>query len=328
MSDVAAEPTSAKDLVARFRRWLAWGIAVAALLYVAFSVWIGIDSVRDALVRFSWLYYVPAIVLTLLNYALRFWKWHYLIRRLDVPISAKDNAVIFGSGLAMVLSPGKVGELLKPYLLSERTGVPMTQTIPALVTERLTDGIAVLVLAAISVSTYAGDKAQYVFVPIALTAAGLAVLSSESLSYRILGPMTRLPGVLGKIGNTLSGMYAAMRVCVAPVPLILTVVVSIIAWGGECIGYWLVLIGFGATPTLGVSTFLYAFATVTGGASPGGLGVADGVLVELPQTLVAGLDPGSALASALLIRLATLWLGVVIGAVALLGVGDVRRKSG
>jgi hypothetical protein len=42
----------------------------------------------------------------------------------------------------MVLSPGKVGELLKPYLLSERTGVPMTQTIPALVTERLTDGIA------------------------------------------------------------------------------------------------------------------------------------------------------------------------------------------
>jgi uncharacterized protein (TIRG00374 family) len=204
----------------------------------------------------------------------------------------------------------------------------MTQTIPALVTERLTDGIAVLVLAAISVSTYAGDKAQYVFVPIALTAAGLAVLSSESLSYRILGPMTRLPGVLGKIGNTLSGMYAAMRVCVAPVPLILTVVVSIIAWGGECIGYWLVLIGFGATPTLGVSTFLYAFATVTGGASPGGLGVADGVLVELPKTLVAGLDPGSALASALLIRLATLWLGVVIGAVALLGVGDVRRKSG
>jgi uncharacterized protein (TIRG00374 family) len=328
MSDVVSEPTSAKELVARFRRWLAWGIAVAALLYVAFSVWVGIDSVRDALVRFSWLYYVPAIVLTLLNYALRFWKWHYLIRRLDVQIPAKDNAVIFGSGLAMVLSPGKVGELLKPYLLKERTGVAMTQTIPALVTERLTDGIAVLVLAAISVSTYAGDKAQYVFVPIALTGAGLAVLSSESLSYGILRPMTRLPGVLGKVGHTLNGMYAAMRVCVAPVPLILTVLVSIVAWGGECIGYWLVLKGFGATPTLGVSTFLYAFATVTGGASPGGLGVADGVLVELPKTLVAGLDPGSALASALLIRLATLWLGVVIGAVALVGVGDVSRKSG
>ena len=86
MSVPATDETSAKDLVARFRRWLAWGIAAAVLLYVGFSVWVGIDSVRDALVRFSWIYYVPAIVLTLLNYALRFWKWHYLIRRLGVQI--------------------------------------------------------------------------------------------------------------------------------------------------------------------------------------------------------------------------------------------------
>lgn len=316
------------ELIARFRRWLAWGVALAALLYVGFSAWVGIASVKDALTRFAWLYYVPAIVLTLLNYALRFWKWHYLIRRLDVAIPAKDDAVIFGSGLAMVLSPGKVGELLKPYLLRERTGAPMTQTIPALITERLTDGIAVLVLAAISVSTYAGDKAQYVFVPIALTAAGLAVLASERLSYAILRPLSAGPGFIGKVGRTLSGMYAAMRVCVAPVPLVLTVAVSIVAWGGECVGYWLVLKGFGVTPSLGVSTFLYAFATVSGGASPGGLGVADGVLVELPRRLVSGLDPGAALASALLIRLATLWLGVILGALALLRVGDAGAKSG
>lgn len=324
-----AEATpSAAELIARFRKWLAWGVAIAALLYVGFSAWVGIASVRDALSRFAWIYYVPAIVLTLLNYALRFWKWHYLIRRLDVDISVKDDAVIFGSGLAMVLSPGKVGELLKPYLVREATGAPMTQTIPALVTERLTDGIAVLALAAISVSTYAGDKAQYVFVPIGLTAAGLAVLASESLSYRILRPLAAAPGIVGKVGSTLTGMYAAMRVCVAPVPLVLTVLVSIVAWGGECVGYWLVLKGFGADPSLGVSTFLYAFATVSGGASPGGLGVADGVLLELPPRLVAGLDPGAALASGLLIRLATLWLGVILGAIALLRVGDARAKSG
>ncbi len=238
----------------------------------------------------------------------------------------KEDAWIFGSGLAMVLSPGKVGELLKPWLVRERTGTPMVQTIPALITERLTDGIAALVLAAISVSTYAGDRAQYVFIPIALTIGGLAVLSSQRLSLAILNALGR-GRPLERLAARLIEMYTAMRICVAPVPLVVTVLVSMVAWGGECVGYWLVLKGFGASPTLGVSTFLYAFATVSGGASPGGLGIADGVLVELPKRLVLGLDPGSALASALLIRLATLWLGVVIGAFALLGVGARVKGS-
>lgn len=309
----------------RFRRWLAWGVAAAALMYVGYSAWVGLDAVADALGRFSWVYYIPAILLTLLNYALRFWKWHYLLGRLGVRIPWKEDAGIFGSGLAMVLSPGKVGELLKPWLVRERTGTPMVQTIPALITERLTDGIAVLVLAAISVSTYAGDQARLVFVPIALTVAGLAVLSSQGVSLGILNALAKIP-LFERVAVRLIEMYTAMRICLAPVPLVVTVLVSMVAWGGECVGYWLVLKGFGASPTLGVSTFLYAFATVTGGASPGGLGIADGVLVELPKRLVIGLDPGSALASALLIRLATLWLGVVIGAFALLGIG--RAKQG
>lgn len=321
----ASEPASAQDLVVRFRRWLAWGVAAAALMYVGYSAWVGLDAVADALGRFSWVYYIPAILLTLLNYALRFWKWHYLLGRLGVRIPWKEDAGIFGSGLAMVLSPGKVGELLKPWLVRERTGTPMVQTIPALITERLTDGIAVLVLAAISVSTYAGDQARLVFVPIALTVAGLAVLSSQGVSLGILNGLAKIP-LLERVAVRLIEMYTAMRICLAPVPLVVTVLVSMVAWGGECVGYWLVLKGFGAEPTLGVSTFLYAFATVTGGASPGGLGIADGVLVELPKRLVIGLDPGSALASALLIRLATLWLGVVIGAFALLGIG--RAKQG
>lgn len=321
----ASEPASAQDLVVRFRRWLAWGVAAAALMYVGYSAWVGLDAVADALGRFSWVYYIPAILLTLLNYALRFWKWHYLLGRLGVRIPWKEDAGIFGSGLAMVLSPGKVGELLKPWLVRERTGTPMVQTIPALITERLTDGIAVLVLAAISVSTYAGDQARLVFVPIALTVAGLAVLSSQGVSLGILNGLAKIP-LLERVAVRLIEMYTAMRICLAPVPLVVTVLVSMVAWGGECVGYWLVLKGFGAEPTLGVSTFLYAFATVTGGASPGGLGIADGVLVELPKRLVIGLDPGSALASALLIRLATLWLGVVIGSFALVGIG--RAKQG
>lgn len=308
------------NLLVRFRRWLAWGVAGAALLYVCGSLYVGFDAVGGALARFQWALYVPVLLLTLVNYGLRFWKWHYLLGRLGVHLPVAENAAIFGSGLAMVISPGKAGEVLKPWLVRLRTGAPMAQTIPALVTERLTDGMAVLGLAAVSVSTYAGDRAHYVWIPIGLCAGGLVVLSNKSLSLAILHVLRKLPGV-HRVGEKLEEMYLAMRTCVAPVPLVLTVAASLVAWWAECVGYMLIFRGFGVDASLDLSTFLYAFATVAGGAMPGGLGVADGALVGGALQFLPGLDQGVAVASALLIRVATLWFGVVLGSAALIHVG-------
>lgn len=310
----------ATEILARFQRWLAWGIALTALMYLGWSLWVGLPQAVEALSSFQAVYYLPVLGLTLVNYGLRFWKWHYLLGRLGVHLPVRENATIFASGLAMVISPAKAGEVLKPYLVRTRTGVAMAHTIPALVTERLTDGIAVLILAALGVSTYAGDHVGAVFIPIGLSAAGLLVLSHQPTSMAILGVIRRVPKLSG-IGGKLEEMYLAMRICVAPVSLVMTLVASLVAWGAECVGYLLVLQGFGVKASLGVCTFLYAFATTAGGASPGGLGVADGVLSVLPPQLIPGLTEADAFGASLLIRLATLWFGVLIGAVALLRVG-------
>ncbi|MCB9777204.1 MAG: flippase-like domain-containing protein [Alphaproteobacteria bacterium] len=303
-------------LVVRFRRWVVGAIAVGALLFLAGSIWAGFDEVSAALQHFQWLYFLPVLMLTLVNYGLRFGKWHYLLGRLGVHMPLGDDLWNFAAGLAMVISPGKAGELLKPYVVRERTGTPMARTIPALITERLTDGIAMLILAGLSVTTYAGDKVHYLAIPLVLVAGGLGVLSSKTLSMAILGLAEKLP-VVGRIAHKLEEMYLAMRTCVAPVPLLLTLLASLVAWFAECIGYWLVFKGLGVPASLDVSVFLYAFATVAGGAMPGGLGVADGALAGGAVALIPGLDQGNAVAAALLIRTATLWFGVGLGAIAL-----------
>ncbi|MFH1466715.1 MAG: lysylphosphatidylglycerol synthase transmembrane domain-containing protein [Pseudomonadota bacterium] len=310
------------DLIARFRRWLAWGLAVAVLLYLVGSIYAGIGAVGAALARFSWWMLPPVIVLVLGNYLLRFFKWHFFVRRLGVRVKLKDNLLIFAAGLAMVISPGKAGEVLKPYLLKARTGANMATSIPALVAERLTDGIAMLALAALSVSTYAGDKVHYIVIPAAVVVAGMGVLAWKRLSLAILGLVCRLP-VLARVGHKLEEMYLATRTCLAPVPLVGAVVVSLVAWWLECVAYWLIFRGFDVPASLDVSTFLYAFATVAGGAMPGGLGVADGALGGGALTLIPGITEAQAVASALLIRITTLWMGVGIGAVALLRVGSL-----
>jgi uncharacterized protein (TIRG00374 family) len=313
------------DLVQRFRRWLVWGLAIAVLLYLAGSIYAGIGQVGAALATFAWWLMVPVLLLVLLNYFARFLKWHYFLRHLGVRVSFREDLLIFGCGLAMVISPGKAGELLKPYLVRARTGVNMAVTVPALVAERLTDGIAMLILAGLSISTYAGDKSHYIVIPAVLTAGGLAVLAWKSLSLGIIRLLGKLP-VIGRLGQKLEEMYLAMRVCLSPVPLIAAVLISVLAWWAECVAYWLIFRGFDVAASMDVSTFLYAFATVAGGAMPGGLGVADGALGGGALTLVPGITEAQAVASALLIRVTTLWFGVGLGALALFRAGSLLER--
>lgn len=304
------------SLTARFQRWVIAAIALAVLVYVGGTLWAGFDEMSDALRAFQWWAFVAALLLTLVNYATRFLKWHYLLGRLGVEMPFIEDAWNFVAGLSMAISPGKAGELLKPYVVRERTGTPMTRTIPALVTERLTDAIAMIALASISVSTYAGDKTVYLVVPAGIILAGLGVLAHKGLSMWILARMRHLP-LLGRVAPSLEGMYLAMRTCVAPVALLYTVGLSLVAWGAECVAYMIVLRGFGVPADLDVSVFLYAFATIAGAAMPGGLGVSDGALAGGALVLIPGLEQGVSVAAALLTRTATLWFGVLLGAMAL-----------
>jgi len=324
--DAGPAETPRPDLIVRFRRWLFWGLAIAAFLYLGGALYAGIQQVGEELRRFSWILAIPVLALTLCNYGTRFVKWHYFLGRLGVRIPWKDDMLFFTSGLAMVISPGKAGEILKPYLVRARTGVGMATTIPALVAERLTDGIAMLILAAFGVATYAGDKIHYVVIPAVAVVAGLAILSNKALSLWLLGGMCRLPG-LRRVGHKLEEMYVAMRTCLSPGPFLLAIGLSLVAWWAECVGYWLVFKGFGVPATLDFATFLYAFATIAGGALPGGLGVADGALGGGAFQMLPGITEAQAVASALLIRVATLWFGVGLGALTLFRISAVLASG-
>ncbi len=323
--ELAGPAPDAAALTRRFRVWLAWSVAIAAGMYVGYSAWIGLGEVSEALGRFSWGYLGAAVGLTIfVNYLLRWLKLHWLLTRIGVRLPWGESLTIFLAGFAMILSPFRAGEVLKPYLVRERSGVPMLTVMPALVAERLTDGLAVLVIAAVSVSKFAGDQAALVYGTIAVTFLGVFVLMNERLSLGFLALLARLP-VVSRVAYRLEETYRAARLCLGPFPLLVTLVVSLVAWGAEAWGYQLIWAGFGRDVSLEAASFLYAFATAAGGASPGGLGVADGLLVTLPERLL-GLPNAEVTATSMLIRGATLWLGVLFGAVALLFVEGLLAR--
>jgi len=264
---------------------------------------------------------VPVLLLTSTNYLLRWVKWRYYLRLVDAAeVTRTDSVLVFLSGFAMGLTPGKVGEIIKPYLLRERYGIPISRTTPIPFAERLSDGIAMLLLGSAGAVVYGTGAAAFAAI-VVLAIAALVVVRSARLRTLLLGIAVRLP-VLGPRADALHELFLSAAALVAWRPLAFAVALGVLSWGCEAVAFFLVLAGLGQplTPTLLLqATFALASAGLFGSASllPGGLGVAEASLTGYLQ-LGVGLARPDAVYATLVIRLCTLWFGIALGTLALL----------
>ena len=132
-----------------------------------------------------------------------------------------------------------------------------------------------------------------------------------------------------RIAPRIDAFAEPMTTLLRPGPLVVTSLLSALAWLGECLGFWLVIRGLpGASAPLGLAVFIYAATTVIGALSflPGGLGVTEGGMALLLVRSATHLTRAGAAAATVLIRLCTLWFGVAVGFAAL-GVYRLRHKG-
>lgn len=303
------------------------GVALGIVVYVASIAYFGYDELRESLRSVDSWAIVAALALSSFNYGFRFLKWELCLSWLGVRGNQPEQAaelgvghsiLIYLAGLSMSVTPGKIGEVLRSSLLRASHGVPFTRTAPIVFADRLTDLLALIILALIGISSHR-EFLIYVLGALFLVAAGVIVLGSPTLFGGLLGLVGRVPGLAGLAAKA-SGMVGASAQLLALRPLAVLTVLSVIGWGLECVGYWMVLEAFpGVSARVATCAFLWATTTLVGALSfmPGGLLATEYTLGLLAVTLVAGLTTTSSAAATLIIRLCTLWYGTAVGALCL-----------
>jgi glycosyltransferase 2 family protein len=316
--------------MSRFLRPTLIGVALGVFCYILFLLLFGVREVGEALAGFAWMSIIWALALSSINYALRFWKWELALGWLDVrrgsgglhpPTELKlgRSLEIYLAGLSMSVTPGKVGEVLRSILLRASNGVPFTRTAPVVVADRLSDLIALVVLALIGISDFA-EYLPYVLTALVFVAAGVFVLGSPKLFGGILRWCEKLP-LVGGLAKSAHGLVDSSAVLLELRYITVLSMISVVGWGLECVGYWLILNAFpGVEASLLLCVFLWSATTLFGALSflPGGLGATEGLLGVLVARVALGVSPSIAVASTLLIRLCTLWYGELVGALAVL----------
>lgn len=290
------------------------GIAV----FASFSIYADVSELGSRLRGFEWWAFAAALALALCNYGVRLIRWALYLRVCDVSVPARISILTFLSGFALSVTPGKIGELIKSYLLRESCGVPVTKTAPIVIAERVADLLALLVLGMIGVALYGVARGMVVAGAVAI-ALGLLVLSWPALARRCIDLLCR-PRFMRRFADKLHEMYGGLALLTRPWPLFWSTGLGVIAWLAECVGFAIIISAFPGTDVpIGLATLIYAVTTVAGALSflPGGLLVTEATMTLLLVQSSSGMDEPTAVAATILTRLATLWFAVVLGILAL-----------
>jgi glycosyltransferase 2 family protein len=324
----ARAPTPRDALASPVRglaRRVAIGTVLGALVLAALSLYGDVRALLANLSTFAWSAFAIALLLASTNYGLRFLRWQLYLRALELRVPWVESLLVFLSGFVMSVTPGKLGEVFKSFLLWETRDISVTRTAPIVLAERLTDLLALVLLTALG-SLFFEQGAVIAAIGGGLVAAVIATVSIRPLAEATLGLAARVPG-LAKLAPRLREAWEALATLVRPLPLVLATALATLSWGLECVALWGIVHGFeGATIGLGPASLAYAASTIAGALAmlPGGLGVTEAGMAGSLQVLGEGVSLSIATGATLLVRLATLWWAVLVGALALV---VLRQRS-
>ncbi|MBQ9259793.1 MAG: flippase-like domain-containing protein [Neisseriaceae bacterium] len=304
-----------KILTEKHLRALIISVLFAVIGYFIFVLLSGWQDVLNAVTRIGLMGIVIALCLSLVNYGLRFIRWQMYLNTMGYNIPFSGSLKIYLSGFALTTTPGKAGEALRGVLLKP-LGVPWKICFAALLSERLSDLLAIVLLTLFGLSVFPNARLVVVFSLIFIAVILLILFNKRLLEhyYSNINENTRIKRMIKNI----LGILLEARRCQTPRLFIITLLLSVIAWGAEAYAFYLMLKLMGFEFTLSLAIFIYAFSTLAGSLSflPGGLGGIEAVMFGL--LIFYQMPHADATAMTVVLRLVTLWFAVIIGLMALM----------
>jgi glycosyltransferase 2 family protein len=297
---------------ARKRPWLIAVAALGVLLYLGVAFWVDAPRLLAALARLGWWGAAAVLALSFVSYLQRFQRWHLYILRFGHSLPAPRHLLIYLSGFAFTLSPGKAGEVIRSWYLREH-GISYAESLAAFFVERMLDVLAMVLLAALIVADHPAYRGliggALLIVILVILGVGRPEIPTwlDSFAARRHG---RIASGAAGIGRLLRSSTRLLSVW----PLTWGVALGVLAWSTLGMGFYLICQGLHITLSPLAAVGIYATAVLAGNAAiflPGGIGGTEVVMVTLLRETGASLQ--SAVIAALLCSLASLWFAVLVG---------------
>lgn len=339
----------------KYRNQILLGILIALAIYIGLLLLadnqgrLETEGILEHIRNFPILLILTVVFFQTCVIFFRFLEWHYYLGVIDVQnrISLVDSLIIFVVTFTMVVSPGKAAEIIKVVLLKMKTsdpnavdenlrnGVPIARSAPIVIAERVVDGIAVIILMAVTLliagdqlhlGTYNGINYELlsrtlIYSSAGIIISGLIVIQIRPLAYFFLNILKQIP-FINRIHQPLVEFYESSREIFALKHVIPMSLIGVGVYASSTAGFIVILYGFGLDITWQLvlqAAFIVGVASAIGALSfvPNGAGVTEISNTGMLLALVAPVQPivtvSLAAAAALLQGFFHKWFRVLVG---------------
>ena len=254
--------------------------------------------------------------LTIISLTARAARWHALTRELGIRNGWRESVLCYVAGFAFTLTPGRLGESVRLWIIRRGSGARYERTASLLIADRISDALAMVLVAAVAAWTFTTHHSLAVMVSLAVIGITVALvrpallLTGVTAAYALLRRrprlFARLRTMIRQTQRLMSGrVFACSTLLVAG------------GWVAEAVALDWLLRAMGASIGLLPVAFAFAVALIAGSLSmlPGGLGGTEATLTLL--LLSQGVQLDQAVAAIVVFRLGTLWLTIALAVLAL-----------
>ena len=302
----------------RLAKPLLWSVAIAVALYGLLVAAVDGPAFLAAISTLEPRLVAIILLLSLLNYGLRCWRWQGLLNRLGHRLPLGLGLRYYLAGFALTTTPGKAGEAVRSLFL-KRHQVGYVDSLAVFFSERLVDVVAMLLLALAALYAFPATRWSGWAIVGLLLVLLLIIHRSDWQAGLRAGGQTLFGGRWQAPVSRACDLLEQAAVLLTPGSLLSATAVGLMAWGAEGVGFYLVATALGFEGHWLMVVGIYAIASLIGALSmlPGGLGGAEAAMTSL--LILGGGEPSVAVATTVICRMATLWFAVAIGVLAMAG---------
>ena len=291
-------------------------IIIAIAIYSTIILLADIQKIYIQLSEFD-LKFIPLILLAIFtSWFILYIRWNILLKKQNIKIPFKTNILIYFSGFSFAISPGKSGEFIKSIIIKKKLGIKKSTTIPIIFLERYFDMIGTAIVASFSILVIGIHTSSIVIIVISLFV--LIFLIAYKNSFQLLMKPLKKISFFSKYASSFENMQMILKQSQTPKTLFTCTSLTIIYRFIEAIGIFLIIISMDVEMLnylITASTYSLSIIIGTISFSPGGLGITEGSFAGLLS--LQGLDISQSFTLAIIVRIFTLWVAVIIGFISL-----------
>ena len=291
-------------------------IFLSLLFYVVFMAFSDFSKISKIVSDFKF-ELIPIILLfTFSGFLAMGVRQFFLLKKIGIHLSIKENIKLYLSGLSMIITPGGSGQLIKSYYLKKKYNYEIQKTLPLVFVERFIDLICITTLIAFSILfIFNVEIIITVIIIYSLILIGLLTLRFKKLfniCIRILTKISFLQKFVEDINNAHDSLYKMT----STKPLLIGFSFGMISFSFEAIATFFVFVAFDVNLDF-FKIVASVYPPILYGALsfiPAGVGVTELNAVRL--LTAEGISTSLSSAIILMTRFLTIWFATIIGFIA------------